>query len=249
MIHDDDIYSGEDGSDDQLTPDDVMLNDELEALLEDIINDESPSSVTDNSSSSDSLEIMKGKKPHKRRERRTKSRNPVYMPNLRILRRDIRRRYAEMFLYSVNSHDGALIAKFFAEFSIPNCVFQTMQLREKVKFMPPSEAPPLTSTGPHAIIYGLTRNQRVIPDSVFRFKDCQVRVREGYSGSIVQAHLTCQGHRMYQIEPWTPAIEMASSMAMFPIDDKSFYRDGLKWTLLPSPHCVRVETMVAMQRD
>ncbi len=67
--------------------------------------------------------LSKVKMSKRRRHRKSYKRpsnNPVYMPALRILRRDIRRRYCEMMNNVVNSYDSSLILNFFHDFSIPN---------------------------------------------------------------------------------------------------------------------------------
>lgn len=71
------------------------------------------------------IQIPMKKKKEKKRIRgfrksyKRLSNNPVYMPALRILKRDIRRKYADMMNNVLNSDDRKLIWNFFRDFSTP----------------------------------------------------------------------------------------------------------------------------------
>ncbi len=52
----------------------------------------------------------------KKHRRKRRSINPSYMPELRIMRNDIRRSYGEMFVNVFNHHDKFILGRFFDEY-------------------------------------------------------------------------------------------------------------------------------------
>lgn len=62
----------------------------------------------------------KSRKPHQ--STRKPSYRIPFIPSLRILKRDIRRKYIDMFFLVMNSHDEQLFSSFVDEFYLPQCL-------------------------------------------------------------------------------------------------------------------------------
>ncbi len=134
--------------------------------------------------------------PVKRRNRKSYKRpsnNPVYMPSLRILRRDIRRKYCEMMNNVMNSYDPSLILNFFQDFSIPNL--------QRVLHYPSNTLQALHQT---SIITGIedqvkdfSKYFKLMPDVIFSITDVKVCKSSNNSGSRVVANTSMRGTLLY----------------------------------------------------
>lgn len=71
-------------------------------------------------------DIIPAPKTKKSRKPQQSTRKPSYripfIPSLRILKRDIRRKYIDMFFLVMNSHDERLFSSFVDEFYLPQCL-------------------------------------------------------------------------------------------------------------------------------
>ncbi len=154
--------------------------------------------------------------------RRRRSIAPNYMPEIRILRRDIRRRYAEMFINVANNHDLTLMEKFFEEFCRPDCkvvrVLSPNEQFEKTMKLLTLKNIDHTVSDLKDMIHAFAFNYEMMPDTIFRLTGCQVRARQGVSGSVVIAKSRVKGTRLFIAEESTISNEESSSSS----DDASY---------------------------
>jgi hypothetical protein len=173
----------------------------LEYFLQDGLPEDSVVCSLLSSSSSGSSSPVTMKKKSTRRL----SRNPVFMPTLRVLKRDIRRKYNEMWCNTINNHDPSLVAKFFTEFAMPNIRFffstagpdpqaecYALYMEEKKR----TKKPELV-IGTKDVVSGLVVAFHMTPDLIVRMGRSQVRVREGDSGSVVAADFVMKGTQVF----------------------------------------------------
>ncbi len=120
------------------------------------------------------------------------------MPSLRILRRDIRRKYSTMISNVFNSHDIDFVAKFFQEFSLPN-----LEICHEFGdcFSPPSyHLRRSQEFGIDKIVESFRINFHLIPDSVFRFTDVKVCQKLREQGSRIISYATVTGTMLYEMK-------------------------------------------------
>jgi hypothetical protein len=135
-----------------------------------------------------------------------RSTNPTYMPELRILRRDIRRKYCEMFRNVTNNRDFALIKSFFEEYCRPECTFTTTKQfdetsRETMAGVMKKSKGDVIVSSLRDFMAGMAVNCEMMPDAVFLLEDCQIRVKQGVKGSSVICKALLKGTRLYTMEP------------------------------------------------
>ncbi len=113
--------------------------------------------------------------------RKRRSINPTFMPELRILRHDIRRKYGEMFVNVTNSCDLVLMRRLFGEFVRPDCVIDCGTPKSNIYHQCHS-----TNSGDiERFLHAFAMTCEMMPDHVLRLQECQVRTRQGAQGSIV----------------------------------------------------------------
>ncbi len=188
----------------------------MESLLEQLFEEERKSREK-SSSSSDSSSVFPFIQPpqYYRRVRigKRRSTNPTYMPELRILRRDIRRKYCEMFRNVANNRDFALIKSFFEEYCRPECTFTTTKQFDETSrktmasVMKKSKGNVIVSSL-RDLMAGMAVNYEMMPDAIFLLEDCQIRVKQGVKGSSVICKALIKGTRLYTME----AIEQKSDL-------------------------------------
>mmetsp|Transcript_27941 Transcript_27941/g.30536 ORF Transcript_27941/g.30536 Transcript_27941/m.30536 type:complete len:280 (-) Transcript_27941:76-915(-) len=138
-------------------------------------------------------------KPAKKKKKRSSTHrtdNPKYIPAIRILRRDIRRKYAEMLTNVLNSYDLDLHRRFLQEFGNPDLiqVFRSYppDLLEKLSRKP-------HNVGIDSLIEGISRQYLAIPDIVFQLSDVKVCQRLNTPGSKIVASSMVRGTMLYSI--------------------------------------------------
>mmetsp|Transcript_14388 Transcript_14388/g.15562 ORF Transcript_14388/g.15562 Transcript_14388/m.15562 type:complete len:269 (-) Transcript_14388:415-1221(-) len=142
---------------------------------------------------SSSQPVMVKAKRRKRKSSKRPSTNPAFMPALRILRRDIRRKYCDMIYNVINSHDPTLISKFFHDFSIPN-VQRVLQLPSDTL---QSLHQTLMITGIEEQVKDFCMNYTLMPDVIFTFTDVKVCKSTNICGSRVVARTLVRGTLLY----------------------------------------------------
>lgn len=110
------------------------------------------------------------------------------MTELRIMKRDIRRRYIEMYTHFFNIHDDELLNLFFQEFWSSTCTYQ-------IHF--PSQPPLIWKTIP-SIFQHITESRAMIPDGVQYLRDVRIHVSLDRPGSRIVANAFFQGTILYQ---------------------------------------------------
>mmetsp|Transcript_9803 Transcript_9803/g.10556 ORF Transcript_9803/g.10556 Transcript_9803/m.10556 type:complete len:318 (-) Transcript_9803:78-1031(-) len=210
--------------------DDFEIEFLLKELLEDNENNEnnsSPSSaLTSQDDFSNSLYLQPPEYYQKQANKgRRKSTNPVYMPSLRIFRRDIRRRYGEMFVNVMNNHDSSLLSRFFQEYCHPDCHFFTTRPTNEIPRKILQDSLKKSTDEKYnlgEVIDGFSRNYDLMPDSVFRLETTQVRVKQHEKGSVIIAKARVVGTRLYAIE----TVENINSQIANSLEDISSFDDA-----------------------
>lgn len=141
------------------------------------------------------------------RRRKRRCIDPKNMPEIRILRRDIRRSYGEMFTNVINNHDTELYQKFIDEFFRPDC--------KVIRSLPPHEITKAFElvvwngdrNGLEELLLGFVFSCEIMPDSIFQMQETQVRVRQGVKGSLVMTKSLVRGTRLFLVEPTDPTNE------------------------------------------
>ncbi len=139
------------------------------------------------------------------RKRKRRCKNPTYMPEIRILRRDIRR-YAEMLLNVANAHDPSLLQRLVEEIFHPDCEiirsgpFRSRPSKLIVSFVYNKLDPVELVSGAKELLKEYSYHCKMVPDSVFLLQESIVRVKQGYGGSVVTAKWLSKGTQMFQID-------------------------------------------------
>jgi len=176
----------------------------LDTLIDQVLHENDLSET--NSFSESSLEreltnnsmLIPSSNPGKRKRRSTKrtTNNPKFIPAIRIFRRDIRRKYAEMLTNVLNSYDLDLHRRFLQEFGNPDLiqVFRSYppDLLEKLSRKP-------HNVGIDSLIEGISRQYLAIPDIVFQLSDVKVCQRLNTPGSKIVASSMVRGTMLYSI--------------------------------------------------
>lgn len=135
---------------------------------------------------------QKKSSPMKKVVRRVKGRQkPVTISaitELRIMKRDIRRRYIEMYTHVFNIHDDDLLNRFFQEFWTPTCTYQ-------IHF--PSQQTPLIWKTIPSVLQHIIENRAIIPDGVQYLRDIRIHVSLDKPGSRIVANAFFQGTILY----------------------------------------------------
>jgi hypothetical protein len=128
-----------------------------------------------------------------RRKRKRRCMNPNFMPEIRILRRDIRRRYGEMLLNVANTHDPSLFEKFIEDIFHPDCqIIRNQPSRSSasnliIGLVYNKFAPMEFVSGTQDLLKEYSYHCEMVPDSVFLLQESYVRVKQGFGGSVVTA--------------------------------------------------------------
>lgn len=138
------------------------------------------------------------KSKHKRRRRAI---YPNFMPELRVMRSDIRRKFGVMYTNMINSHDSSLLTRFFEDFTTPDC--------QIIRVNPPSSE---VGKNSNSIIFNenyraisglkeaaneLNLTLKLMPDHSTSLQECQVRIRQGSQGSMVVFKMLSRGVRAF----------------------------------------------------
>mmetsp|Transcript_20138 Transcript_20138/g.21885 ORF Transcript_20138/g.21885 Transcript_20138/m.21885 type:complete len:272 (+) Transcript_20138:14-829(+) len=141
----------------------------------------------------------------KKYPRKRRTINPTFMPELRVMRHDIRRKYGEMLVNVTNNCDIFLLSKFFADFGRPDCDIASItpvgsevrrnidlvlfngQDRENIKI--------------RDFLDIMNTSFQMMPDQVVRLLESQVRVRQGTQGSVVMFKVLAKGSKAFSIYP------------------------------------------------
>jgi hypothetical protein len=186
---------------------------------------------------------------------------PEYMPGLRVLKNDIRRRYGEMYINVTNSQDPSLINKFFYQFCLPDCRYDP-RIPEDNNFgkflhsLKPKNPLAEAAGGVSSLVSGIIAMMPILPDMVARLLNFQVRITKGVSGSRLTATIAIQGSQIYEAirEPEEvirktlenspqPGTIMEFSPSNCPDDEKIYFN------LLSKPIPISIKCSLTMNLD
>lgn len=141
------------------------------------------------------------------RKRKRRCINPSFMPEIRILRRDIRRQYAAMIINVANSHDLSLLQKFCNEIFRPDC--QVIRpnppknlVSKAVSELVYDEVSHYGNfSGSHYLVNECSFIYEMMPDCIFLLQEAHIRLKQGFGGSIITIKLSSRGTQAFRIEP------------------------------------------------
>lgn len=108
------------------------------------------------------------------------------MPELRILRHDIRRSFGDMFVNVSYSNEISLMARFIGEIFRPDCLVKLAQPScNAYKKIVQISFDDKTRNSLESFLDGFAMSCEMMPDQVVRLLECQVRTRQGSLGSII----------------------------------------------------------------
>lgn len=232
--------------------DDLILEELLDDIADDIA-DESKELYLDSTSSSattlvcaDPLatlpvdhppEYYTREKSGRRRKRRAI--NPSFMPEIRIYRKDIRRRYGEMFINVVNNHELSYLESFIREFFRPDCQIirvtpannELAKIVERVIHNGVDKA----VTGLKEFVSSYALNLDMMPDTILKPQESQVRVKQGTRGSVIMTKTVMKGTRIMTLDQ-SPVIGRCDSVQTLASDtsDDSSVSSGSTSPRVPS---------------
>ncbi len=137
--------------------------------------------------------------------------NPKNMPEIRVLRRDIRRKYGDMIIIVINNVDASLYGQFLEEFGMPD--LRTVFRRSVANRLTSAidvvlfngSYPGVSNVSQLVAAYAL--NAAMMPDWTFKMEDCQIRMRQGYQGSVIVMKTVMKGTRIFSVEAKTSSKE------------------------------------------
>lgn len=130
--------------------------------------------------------------PIRKLEGRYRYVNVSLIPKLRIVKRDIRRRYIEMYNNVMNIHDISLLSGFLQEFCIPNCRYQINL---------PYSPQPVLKNGIFEILHHAIENQVTMPDGINLFGEAKIHVALERPGSRIISNATFKGTKIFDYLP------------------------------------------------
>lgn len=119
-------------------------------------------------------------------------RNVPFIPSIRILKRDIRRKYVEMIPNVMNSHDVLLFSSFIDDFYHPNCSSTHTYPEDAQSFFRP-----LLLKGKESLKCFHTSTSFLLPDGVVRFYDNKICQRLNEAGSRIIGKVDTTGTIIY----------------------------------------------------
>jgi hypothetical protein len=183
----------------------------------------------------------------KRKSTKRRSNNPAFHPEIRIFRRDIRRKYAFMFNNVVNTHDSLLLSQFLKEFAVPH--FEAHEevpedLNLKLYRMKVIQ-------GQDQFVKILGMNFTMMPDGIFRLSDVKVCQTLNASGSRIVLHASMLGTMLYEVANSNSHHRTLTNGEE--TKESPYYAKDLQTSptlqLVHKPYQYGVETLLTMQLD
>lgn len=161
----------------------------------------------------------------RRRQRKSSKhyRKPPYktsfIPEIRILKRDIRRKYADMFNNVINSHDNKLFSSFIDDFYRPECVIiHTFPDNVPICFTP------IEIQGTAMLKRLQAVNSLILPDSIARMTDTQICKRLYENGSRIFANYYIEATAIFLPKMFNgKAVDKNDVVVEYDLDPKDFY--------------------------
>lgn len=125
---------------------------------------------------------------------------PAYLPSLRIVKTDIRRKYGDMICNVENSLNPDLIRRFYKEFCVPNCSYVMNNVTGNTLFEKLVNLLAADSIGSaDEIANGTILCGLLFPDTVTILEGYQIRIIQGVSGSQLVGKFQCRSTVMYEL--------------------------------------------------
>ncbi len=177
-------------------------------------------------------------RPRRKKARVTRraSTNAAYLPFLRILKRDIRRKYIDMLGNIFNYSDPKVVSQFFKTFAIPefrHCDTVTEEIERKTVFRS------AYIQGIKSLLGHYVPSSYMLPDQFAQFDLIRVCKRSDEIGSRVISKLSIRGTWLYQ--PKVP-VDLV-------IVDEEGNVDQSQFQLHPSPQGIYIEGICVMHLD
>ncbi len=178
----------------------------------------------------------------KKYPRKRRSIYPSFMPEIRIVRHDIRRKYGDMFVNVTNTCDSVLMTRFFGTFVRPDCIFDRVPPNSNIYKNIDEIYFSVNSTsndGVQRFLHEYSISCKTIPDQVLRLQECQVRTRQGSAGSIIvlKTFVKC----VQLLKPNSSQIQQRENKLLFDSsdgsnnDDDNNNKNSLKNSVLSTP--------------
>lgn len=172
------------------------LEDDLDEELELTSQSQTQSSAKTESSNPTSTEITKQKrrKPNRSLEsiQRRNQRRRIH-PFPRILKRDIRREYINMYANVMNSADCTLMARYVNRFFHPNVIFSKTEFKY---FSKDNKSIIYEARGKQIIYNYFVLRVTNSPDFIIKMHDTQLRVDPKTNCSVITSHFTVHGTKI-----------------------------------------------------
>ncbi len=140
----------------------------------------------------------------KKYPRKRRAINPSNMPEIRIMKHDIRRRYGEMLVNVTNNHDLSLVTKFFHEFCRPDCpvikVTTNHSLQKNIDLIL-FDGGSRDTMSIKEYIDTFDAFFQMVPNQIIKLQESQVRMRQGSQGSIVLLKVLIKGVKLFTAYP------------------------------------------------
>ena len=200
-------------------------------------------------------EIQPKKKKSKQCGRKPSFR-PKFMPGMRIIRNDIRRRYGEMWINVMNGYECDLIQRFFYQYCAPHVAFE--QYHDEKSTYIKSVYSKAATVGIPSLVAGMIGITKIFADGVARLHNFEVKVTQGVPGCRLMGLMTYKGTMMYSTHR-APMIsnssESNSSQESSALPSQSFAFDDVTsnetvfLSLLPNPVPICMTQLLEMRLD
>ncbi len=129
-------------------------------------------------------------KKFQRLKGRKRAVNIKLIQELRIVKRDIRRRYIDIYNHVMNIHDCNLLSRFLNDICTPSCSFITE--------LPAGFTSPPVRKGLQQILLHTIESQMKIPDGVQWLGDGKIHVSLGRPGTRITSSISFRGTLLYK---------------------------------------------------
>lgn len=128
----------------------------------------------------------------------------------RVMKNDIRRSFAKMYLNAINCGDFQKLQDFSQTFILPSCQFSA-SLRAKEEFRLPTN---LYGVGPRTLIHHLLGCFVMFPDMVLTMGDVQIVTSNSWAGTKIVIPYECKFTKTHHIptECWLPPPDKVEKM-------------------------------------
>jgi hypothetical protein len=131
----------------------------------------------------------------KRKPSRKPSFRPAFIPSLRIMKRDIRRKYCDIIMNVLNSHDISFLSSYFQTFCLPS--IETFD--NELQIVPDNYLRPTHTVGYERMLESFRMSFLIFPDLIFYFNNTEIKVRLHEKGSHLIGDLKLVGTQLFDL--------------------------------------------------